>query len=654
MIDFIFGLKHHDVIVYDIETFKYCFTFYAQHVDTDEHWYFEISKYRNDYALFKSFINQCRAFNVSMVGFNNVGFDYPVVHWTYAFGNQVTSQLIHERASYIIKSDSFNSVIWPNDRLVEQIDLYLIHHFNNKARSTSLKVLEFNMRMDNIEDLPFQVDQPLTRENVKVLRNYNIHDVKATKQFYHESKDKIEFRRQLSKQYDKDFINHNDTKIGKDYFIMKLEESGIPCFTRRDGQRVPRQTLRPVIPLKDVIFDYVSFQEPEFNRILTWFKQQEIKETKGVFKDVHCTVNGFQFDFGTGGIHGSVESSIIESTSEEVIVDIDVASYYPNLSIANNLYPEHLSAKFCDIYSDMYHQREQYDRTHDINRTLKFALNGVYGDSNNKYSPFYDPQYTMSITINGQLLLCMLAEQLMKSPTCKLIQINTDGLTMKLPRNHVSWLREVCRWWERLTKLTLEEAFYNRMYIRDVNNYIAEYETGELKRKGAYEYDLAWHQNQSALIVQKAAEACLVRGIPVDETIVNHVDHMDFMLRAKVPRSSKLFCGKERVQNTTRYVIAKQGGSLTKVMPPKGPEGQYKKANGIDDYAYEQWHRCHGNVWSETIHTKNKSVYQERSIDINTGWVVQVCNDMKDFDGDINYQWYIKEASKLCQLENRL
>ena len=107
---------------------------------------------------------------------------------------------------------------------------------------------------------------------------------------------------------------------------------------------------------------------------------------------------------------------------------------------------------------------------------LKLALNGVYGDSNNVYSVFYDPLYTMKITLNGQLLLCLLAEKLMQYRDLEMIQINTDGLTVRIPRNMKSYVDDIRAWWEEVTGLELEEAVYSRMFIRDVNNYIAEYE----------------------------------------------------------------------------------------------------------------------------------------------------------------------------------
>jgi hypothetical protein len=653
MHDFIYGIKTNDVIAYDIETYPNVFTLYAVSVDKKREWYFEVSDQCNDVAEVVTFLLTCGRCNVNLVGYNNLGFDYPVVHWVINNCDAaIDANMIYNYAMAVIR-DSFAYTVWPDDRLVHQIDLYKINHFDNKARATSLKVLEFNMRMDNIEDLPFPVGTMLSPQQIEVLKEYNRHDVMATVDFYHHTLKKIKFRAELTHKYQKDFMNHNDTKIGKDYFIMELEKRGIECYEKVNGRRQPRQTVRDVIPLSDIILPCIQFSQSEFNRSLNWFKSQRITETKGVFTDVSCTVRGFQFDFGTGGIHGSIESARVEADEENTIIDIDVASYYPNLAIANELFPAHLGREFCTIYKDVYEQRKQYAKGTAENAMLKLALNGVYGDSNNKYSPFYDPQYTMSITINGQLLLCMLAERLMDIPGLEMIQINTDGLTVKLPRVELQLLELDCQSWEHMTGLTLEQVEYSRMFIRDVNNYIAETTDGKIKRKGAYEYELDWHQNQSALVVAKAAEAHLLHGDPIDKFICSHSDSYDFYLRAKVPRNSMLEWGGERVPNITRYYICEDGKPLEKVMPPKGPEGQFKKANGVSQCDYDRWHKVNGNVYNIHLHTKNQSRYEERRIGINTGWCVQVCNEVTEEPLDINYEWYIKEAEKLCKLGDK-
>src|SRR5690606_17958830 len=559
MTDFLFGIPHRQDIGYDIETYPNVFTFTAKTVDKSQRWRFELSDRRQDLHLLRLFLQRLADAECRMVGFKNIDFDYPVVNSIWQ-NHCITVDVIYNKAMSIIRAPDhakFSHLVPEWQHVVPQIDLYKIHHFDNKARATSLKVLEFNMRLSRVEDLPFDVGINLTPEQIDVLLDYNEHDVDSTIDFYHESLGQIRFREELTAKYGTNFMNFNDTKIGKQYFIMKLEEvtPGI-CYTRDNGRREPRQTTRNSINLDDVILPYVRFERPEFQRILEWFKSQVITETKGVFTDVSCVVDGFQFDFGTGGIHGSVDSVIKVSDEDWIIEDWDVASYYPNLAIVNRFHPAHLGEQFCDIYQEMYEQRKQYKKGTAENAMLKLALNGVYGDSNNQYSPFYDPQYTMSITVNGQLLLCMLAEQLMKLSQLEMVQINTDGLTIRYPRVHREWVHQVAAWWQALTKLELEHVEYKKMAIRDVNNYLAVTVDGKVKRKGAYEYQLGWHQNHSALVVPKAAEAALLNGEDIATFITGHDDVMDFMLRTKAPRGSMMEWGGTRVPNVVRYYIS--------------------------------------------------------------------------------------------------
>jgi len=635
-----------------------------------------------------------------MVGFNNNGYDYTVIHDLICRGGHITAgELYHKSQAIFNTTDRFGLTVWESDWYVPQIDLYKIHHFDNKSRYTSLKMLEFNMRSQNIQDLPFEPGRILTDAEIDHLIKYNDHDLDETIKFLIETLPMIEFRDELSAKHNRNFVNHNDGKIGSDYFIMELERLGVPCYHRPNGKKEPRQTIRESINLNSVMLPWINFQHPEFQCVANWLRSQTITETKGVFEyidvspemarfmdpklikvhglrrcdlpntkitktienqlkkgyllskcdpdfltrsDLHrfkfisgwkdhsglnCTINGFKYDFGTGGIHGSIDSQIVSSDDDYQLIDLDVASYYPNLAIANRFYPEHLGEQFCDIYEDIYNQRKQYDKGTMENDALKYALNVPYGQSNSQYAVFFDSAYTMTITINGQLLLCLLAEYLSTLSGLTMIQINTDGLTVRCPRNQINSLTFIAKSWEELTGLELERADYSRMMIRDVNNYIGEYEDGKLKRKGAYGYgdDLAWHQNHSSQIVARAAEAALVRGVPIRDTVLNHSDKFDFMLRTKVPRSSRLFLEyadgrSEQLQNITRYYASHNGGSLIKVMPPT-PK-QVEKDPAAPD----------------------------RRIGIDVGCTVEPCNNMDQYDSDsLNYEYYIAEAEKLVK-----
>lgn len=607
--------------IYDIETYPNAFTLNGKFVDAPFCYRFEISDRKNDSRNIVVFMNMLRRDGHRMVGFNNLGFDYPVIHMLYRMGYSDAATL-YEKAQSIVGSqdnEKFSHMVYATDRIVDQLDLYKIHHFDNKARATGLKALEFRMRSDVIEDLPFPVGTHLSNEQIDILHEYNWRDITETEKFYLSSVDMIRFREELTAKYSRDFINHNDTKIGKDYFIMKLEEAGVQCYEYNPKTgRTPKQTIRRVIHLKDAILPWVTFREPEFVRVLNWLREQTIAETKGVFDNLTARVDGFEFVFGTGGIHGSVESRVVESDDECVILDLDVSSYYPNLAISNGFYPEHLGRDFCEIYKHLYEQRKGYAKDTAENAMLKLALNGVYGDSNNKFSVFYDPLFTMKITLNGQLLLCMLAESLMQIDSLEMIQINTDGLTIRAPRSEVQLVHYWVTQWEDRTGLQMETAEYSRMFIRDVNNYIAEYTSGKVKRKGAYEYKKAWHQDSSALVVPLVAEQVLLHGASIRDTVTSWPNAMDFMLLAKIPRSSYLTInyghGDERLQNTTRYCVTKDGGALTKWMPPLA-----KKP--------DQW----------------------RKISVQSGYKATVCNNVSPMLAlDIDYDYYINEVEKLC------
>ena len=344
-----------------------------------------------------------------------------------------------------------------------------------------------------------------------------------------------------------------------------------------------------------------------------------------IAENLNVVINGFRFDFGVGGIHGSVLSSIVKVQKGKVLKDADVSSMYPNIAIKNRVYPEHLGVGFCDIYEDVYVQRKSYPKGSAENAVMKLALNGVYGDSNNQFSPFYDPKYTMTITVNGQLSICLLVERLMKIQGLSIVQVNTDGVTCELPEESISEYDAVCKQWEKDTKLDLEFADYSAMYIRDVNNYLAVYTNGKVKRKGAYQYEeLGWHQNHSSLVIPKAVEAFLINDVPLEKFISEHQNRWDFMLRTKVPRSSRLVMVMQDgyevpLQNTCRYYACKSGGKLVKIMPP-----------------------------TEKQVSEGKN--EERRIGLETSWDVRPCNNMKDFKNNINYEYYISEAKKLASL----
>jgi hypothetical protein len=599
-------LAHNDFI-YDLESYPNVFSVVIVHAPSGTEWIFEVSDRVDQSGHLLRFLAALASHPGNrMVGYNNVGYDYPILHHLMRF-ESFTAADAYQKSMSIIETpwhDRFKNTVWPSDMLIKQVDLFKIHHFDNAARSTSLKQIEIALRMPHVADLPFPPGTVLTPDQIPQLLAYNRHDVSATLQFYHESASALQFRDEMSEALGADMTNTSDTNIGSKVFIARME-SAAPGICGKSGAW--NQTPRDRIALTDCIFPYVKFQTPEFNSVLDYLRGKTITRTKGAMDDLKATCHGLEFVFGTGGIHGAQDNTTWRSTDTHVVQGRDVRSYYPNLAIANRVYPAHLSDVFCDVYKDVYDQRISLPKSDPRNKALKLALNGTYGNSNSAFSPFYDPQYTMTITINGQLLLCMLAERLASIPSLELIQVNTDGIEYIVDRNRVAECDRVSAEWETLTGLELESDDYAVFHQRDVNNYLCIDAHGAVKCKGAFEYQHGmdagkpgsregWHKNQSCKIIAMAAEAYLVHGTPVQDTVAACTDAYLFMHTLKVQRSDRVMLGGDlsdydcpqtppdakgrpikrkmhtggvEQQRTGRYYVTAQGGAqLWKIMPP--------------------------------------------------------------------------------------
>lgn len=671
-------------IVYDIEAYPNVFTLHMECLGSELSATWEISEFRDDRRALLTWFQWLAQNQILMIGFNNLTYDYMVIDFIFHNPNCTVKQIYEKSMSIIESVDRFGKTVWADNRFAPQLDLFKIHHMDNPSKSTSLKALQIVLRSPTVVDMPVQFGTVLTESQVNnLLIPYNQHDTKKTKEFVAHSMEAIKFRMSLIPQFGVDVLNWADTKVGAKIMEQRLGDE--LCFDRSTGRKVTRQTIRTRIALAEIIFPYVRFDHPEFQRIHKYLMGQvltadEIKtaggeskiKTKGVFTNLKAHVGGIDFYFGTGGIHASVLAQRIQSTDEWLIRDIDVASLYPSIAIVNNLAPAHLGEPFVREYSRLPQERKKWQKEKGKKcveaNTLKLASNGVYGNSNSPFSVFYDPKYTLSTTVNGQLMICMLAEKLINVPTLKLIQVNTDGITYFIHKNYEPHAAQICKEWQDATRLVLEDADYTRMWIRDVNSYIAENKKGELKLKGAYwtpdplDYynsianaqPPAWHKDLGNCVSIRAAVAAMVNGVPPEVFIRLCRNPYDFACRIKVKKSDVLLFDGQPIQKTTRYYVAVNGGSMVKTSPPTGAPGAYKKKNGVSDAEYSKIMSETGGQWDARVNTGKASDprtwgrYDERETNIAAGYKVAICNNIEDFNFDnVNYDWYIAEARKL-------
>lgn len=648
--------------VFDIETFQNCFLFTGKWFRQAEFQTFEISPRRNNKDQLLQYLSYLQNADAKMVGFNSLGFDYPIIHKLLLEPYIFSYQSAHAHAQQIIGGQNSFACANPHvvrlkDRIIPQIDLVKVNHFDNVNKRTSLKTLQFAMRAASVEDLPFDPNTDLTSEQMDQLISYNRHDVSETEHFLEKCLPMINMRKDLLDHgvISGDVLNYSDVKIGTEYLVNKIGRT--KCFI---GGSNPRQSLRTSVAFRDIILPKIGFRTERFDEVLNWFKSQTIWMGKDVRPKLERELGGLKFYFGVGGVHASAENKTYHTNEKSVIRDVDVGGMYPSIAVANRFAPAHLGESFVTAYRQLQMDRKQYPKGSMMNLVLKLANNGVFGNSNSPYSCFFDPNFTYSITINGQLQLLQLAESLHLIPGIELIQANTDGITALVPREQEPFFQLWCNEWEAVTGLQLEHATYDHMWIRDVNNYIAIAKNGAIKRKGAYWYPINdedyhgssgsnWNKDFSNLSAQKGVEACMLHGFRPADIVRIIANPFDFMLRYKTTGSAKIYIGDKPQLKTVRYYVSKTGQPMRKVAPPKGVIGQYKRRNGITDELYNQIKKQIGDdVWDERIHTKNKSKYAIVETSIESGSLVKECNKATDFSWqDVDFDYYEKEISKL-------
>jgi len=553
---------------------------------TDEKKVFVVHEQRNDFPEFVTFLQKCVTENQWHISYNGLSFDAQITQKLLLNYKSLlklnTKQLIDYIYNYaqtvIDKSNKGDFAEFPSYKLkIKQIDLFKLNHWDNKAKMSSLKWIQYSMDWENVEEMPHRHDQPVTDEHtLNSIIEYCINDVRSTKKILEHSKEQISLRQTLTKEYGIDLYSASEPRISKELFLHFLElRTGI---SKADLKTL--RTPRDYIVLADCILPYVKFDTPEFQAVLDYFRTKVITSTKDGFKHT-LNFKGVKVDYGLGGIHGATSAGVYEAKEGWTIMTSDVTSFYPNLAIKNNFAPAHLPQKeFGQLYEWFFEERKKIPKTDPKNYVYKIILNSTYGLTGDANSFLYDPKMTMQITINGQLLLSKLAEMTsLAIPEAIPLMFNTDGLEMMIPNNRIDDYMKVCSEWEKLTQLSLEHDEYSKMIIRDVNNYMAVTQKGKVKCKGAFEWeDLAkkkvatFHKNKSFLIIPKAIYAFFVHGTKPEDFLDANTDIYDYCgaVKAKAGWSfvdRRIVDGNfinTKLQRIVRYYISNTGGKMVK------------------------------------------------------------------------------------------
>lgn len=605
------------VQVYDIEIFPNCFSLTIKNTETKEFQFFELSNRKNNLVdLVPLFLDKRYIF----CGYNNIHYDNPIVNFIIEYKDTLKKSTrldieynLFQLSQTIIKGDLEKWKRWKYANNFETLDL-LTMLFSQKLR-VGLKEMQVTMKYSNVQEYDGNFEAPIPEEDIPKMIQYNINDVNSTEELLYRCENDIKLRLNIEEEYGIKALNKDGVNLGMEILKTKYLEKTHKTWNDIKDLRSPCDK----IALNEIILPFIKFDNPILKDLLNEMKQQVVSpDRKGYNK--HFLMDNLEYSVGVGGIHSVNKPSIFIAKEDEIISDVDVASLYPSLIIEYGFYPPHLGKEFLEVYKGI--KDERIEAKHNGNKlknlTLKLSINGLSGNLQSEFSWCYSPKTVMRIRINGQLLLLMLAEKLI-SIGCQIIQANTDGLFVLRKKKDEQKFKDVCKWWENLTRLELEEDRFERFYQFAINDYLGVIEGYKdnknpklLKKKGLFIDSVTLGKGMQPMIIPKAINANLADNIPVEETIRNCKDVNEFITYQKVDKKFTVQYMNKFITHINRYYVSTNGGYLYKCEV---------EGNKIVKFA-----------------------------NMLTASGVTICNDItaiKEFPKNINYKYYIKEANKI-------
>ena len=523
------------LIVIDTECFPNYWLFMAKVVGRD-HVY--ATSTADEGGLDIAMIRKIMRDNTTL-GFNSLRYDLPMIAMatTGAPAAMKAKGAVRTTAELKAMSDKLIQESVPSWQICREMDITVPptwDHFDLREPAPgvmiSLKIYMGRMHSAKMQDLPYAHDAMLTHDEMASVRLYCENDLRGTEQLYEAIRPQIELRERMGETYGVDLRSKSDAQIA---------EAVIAHNTAAAGSRV-----RKVMPSSNTVRYqdpfFINFESVELREIFTRILSCDFELSKSGSIDMPdwlkatvVNLDGAKYKMGIGGLHSQEKRQWVEAR-ENILADLDVASFYPNIILQQGMVPPGVGEHFLPVYQSIVDTRIAAKRSGNkvVADSLKITINGSFGKLGSKYSFLYAPNLLLQVTLTGQLALLMLIER-MSDAGIRCISANTDGVVLTCPKELERVMEEIAFGWMMDTSYELERTDYRRLVSRDVNNYVAVKTNGKTKGKGVFAGD-GLMKNPDRGIVYDAVAAFIASGRAVEDSIMSCSDVTKFVTVRRV------------------------------------------------------------------------------------------------------------------------
>lgn len=465
----------------------------------------------------------------TVISFNGNNYDIPIISAAIA---GYTNQQIKDLSDSIIKSNQPSWVVLRthNFRLIKADHIDLIEVAPGRS---SLKIYGGRMNAPKMQDLPIDPSSNISPKQRDELREYCENDLHTTALLYKALKPQIDLRAGLSSQYGMDLRSKSDAQIAETVIVSEM--------TKITKESYGKPALK-----ENMTFSYIDPMIVDFHNkkliilIINLCKHRFTLGLNGAvqipdwLRDTKIEIGTSRYQMGIGGLHSCEKSQHIKADDDHILLELDVASYYPNIILQQRLAPKSMGAPFLRVYQSIVTRRlkAKHDGDKVTADVLKIAINGSFGKLGSKYSALFAPELLIQTTITGQLALLMLIEAI-ELAGAKVVSANTDGVVILCPRKLEKRVEEVAFDWMLSTSFDLERTDYRELASRDVNNYVAVKLDGKTKGKGVFA-SAGLAKNPDDPIIAHAVVQYVAHAIPLEITIRNCKDITQFVVIRRV------------------------------------------------------------------------------------------------------------------------
>lgn len=495
-------------LVFDLEVYRDYFLAAFLNVDTGNVRHFEMYSGQSfDIATVSKILKSYR-----LVSFNGNNFDLPILTAALQGADCAGLKRIGDK---IIKN---NLRYWQLG--IEPVKCDHIDIVEVAPGIASLKIYGGRLHAPKLQDLPIDPDESIAPDQRALLREYCGNDLRTTAALFRKLEPQIKLRESMSEEYGVDLRSKSDAQIAEAVIVHEVERRMGRKLEKQDPFRLAGQTFQYKWPSfvkfgsnsLDIVHAIVATATFTIgsNGVVTMPKE---------IADLKIKIGRSTYQMGIGGLHSTEKSVAHHADDDHILVDRDVASYYPAIILNCGLKPASMGDHFTQVYRGIVQRRLAAKRSGDkvTADSLKITINGSFGKFGSPYSKLYSPTLLIQTTVTGQLSLLMLIEQL-ESEGISVVSANTDGIVIKCPRDKIAHMEMVVLEWEVATGFETEATDYRALYSRDVNNYLAIKPDGGFKLKGVFA-PAALQKNPSNEICTGAVVRYLIDGVPIEKTI---------------------------------------------------------------------------------------------------------------------------------------